>query len=91
MKLDIEYFFYNGIIDLGMMRYVLKRWIIVVVLGIIVFKVFLLYLVLMYVDNLNYGDEVENFFLFFIVFSEFRNEELIIIEISLEVFLDDLE
>lgn len=91
MKLDIEYFFYNGIIDLGMMRYVLKRWIIVVVLGIIVFKVFLLYLVLMYVDNLNYGDEVKNFFLFFIVFSEFRNEELIIIEISLEVFLDDLE
>lgn len=91
MKLDIEYFFYNGIIDLGMMRYVLKRWIIVVVLGIIVFKVFLLYLVLMYVDNLNYGDEVEKFFLFFIVFSEFRNEELIIIEISLEVFLDDLE
>lgn len=91
MKLDIEYFFYNGIIDLRMMRYVLKRWIIVVVLGIIVFKVFLLYLVLMYVDNLNYGDEVENFFLFFIVFSEFRNEELIIIEISLEVFLDDLE
>lgn len=91
MKLDIEYFFYNGIIDLGMMRYVLKRWIIVVVLGIIVFKVFLLYLVLMYVDNLNYGDEVENFFLFFIVFIEFRNEELIMIEISLEVFLDDLE
>lgn len=91
MKSDIEHPSHNNTTDPGTMRYASKRRIIAAVLGITVFKVLLLYLALMYVDNLNHGDEVENFPSSSIAFSEFRNEELIITEISSEVSLDDLE
>lgn len=89
MKSDIEHPSHNGTTDPGTMRYASKRRIIAAVLGITVFKVLLLYLALMYVDNLNHGDEVENFPSSSIAFSEFRNEELIMTEISSEVSLDD--
>ena len=73
------------------MRVVSTQHVILIALGIIVFKVLLLYMALTYVDNVSNEDLSPESSSASIGFSEFRNGELIITEISSDVSLDDEE
>ena len=73
------------------MKVVSTQRVILIALGIIVFKVLLLYMALTYVDNVSNVDLSPESSSASIGFSEFRNGELIITEISSDVSLDDEE